>query len=242
MSQIVKPGFKQTGPGENPFEKVKSASEAKAIYRRLPAEAEEFFCKGEEILFGFRPDSFDEKTGLAGHVLNYDKAELLSESVVVNFMVGPDRYYCVSQFTVDPTNPERGSLKFTEVLYRLERRSHYRVSIPTEMQRDCNFINQEGKSIFVASVILDVSQGGARLQALKGKIKDIKEGVRVRCVMHIRGKWKFELVGQIRHVIPGQLTDVFGLQFQGVDENTNRKLLSMMLELQREVLRAGHKN
>jgi len=219
---------------KSPFEKIKSGSEARRIYERLPKEALEFFCKGDGALFSFRPTSFDPENGLEGRIVLFEETNIKNEPVVVNFVVDQERYYTTCEFF---HKDDHGLLKLAGTLFRLERRSHYRVTLPAHLERACNIINQDGRAVFVSAVVLDISQGGARFQILKGKLKDLKQGVRIRCALHIKDKWKFELLAQVMHVLPGEKTDVLGAQFLNVPEGMNRKLLSMMLELQREVLR-----
>lgn len=217
------------------FEKIKSPAEAKLIYSRLPGEAQDFYCKGESALFSFRPLTYDSDNGLEGYIVRFDgETEVLKENVIINFSVGSDRYYTVSDFIPDGL---KGLLKMNETLFRLERRTHYRVTLPQTLERSCNLINHDGRSIFISAVVLDISQGGARLQILEGKIKDFGDGAQVRCALHIKSKWQLELLAQVRHVNNSGKTAVFGLQWLDVSESDNRKLLSMMLELQREVLR-----
>ncbi|MBX3018520.1 MAG: PilZ domain-containing protein [Bdellovibrionaceae bacterium] len=219
---------------KSPFEKIKSATEARRIFEVLARGGQDFYCKGEGSLFAFKPERYLPEAGLHGQVVLFEETDVKAENVVINFNVENERYYTTCEFT---PQGETGYLRPTGILYRLERRLHYRVELPASLERGCNIINQDGKSVFISAIVLDVSQGGARLQTLKGKVKDLKSGVRIRCALHIRGKWTFELLGQIMHVIPGEQYDVFGVQWLNVPEGLGRKLLSMMLELQREVLR-----
>lgn len=218
------------------FEKIKSPAEARVMYGQLPNEGREFYCKGEGPLFAFKPVSFEATQGLRGEVRLFDDGEkLLPENVVVNFSVGKDRYYTVSDFTPLPNG--KGILQLNDLLYRLERREFYRVALPDKMNRDCNIIAYDGRSSFVAAVIMDLSVGGARLQVLKGKLKEANANSVINCVLHIKDKWTFELKATIRHVIEGQKTDVYGIQFMEVSDPVQRKLISLLMELQREVLR-----
>lgn len=219
---------------KSPFEKVKSATEARRIFDRLPRDAKEFYCKGEGELFSFIPETFDGVAALTGRLVSFEPSEFVAESVVVNFIVADERYYTTCDFV---PQGEFGVLKFSSPLYRLERRGHYRVTLPSTLERACNIIQQDGRAVFVSAVVLDISQGGARLQILKGKVKDLKPGVRARCAFHIKSKWTFEIMAQIMHISDGDGSDVFGVQFQNISDSETRKLLSMMLELQREVLR-----
>lgn len=227
---------------KSPFEKIKSATEARRIFEVLSRTGQDFYCKGEGSLFAFRPERYHPDTGLEGRLVLFEESDLKTEPVVINFNVENERYYTTCDFT---PKGEHGFLRPTGTLYRLERRTHYRVDLPSTLERACNIINQDGRSVFVSAVVLDISQGGARLQTLKGKVKDLKSGMRLRCALHIRGKWTFELLAEVMHVRPAEASadpatsqfDVFGLHFLNLSEGMSRKLLSMMLELQREVLR-----
>lgn len=219
---------------KSPFEKIKSVAESRRIYERLVRAGQDFYCKGDGGLFAFRGERFDPEAGIEGRIVLFEDTNLKSESVVINFSVDDERYYTTCDFAPSGTS---GILKPSGTLYRLERRAHYRVDLPSTIERACNIINQDGRSVFVTSTVLDISQGGVRLQTPHGKLKDVKSGARLRCALHIRGKWKFELLGQVMHVRKVDQFDVFGIQFQNLSDGMSRKLLSMMLELQREVLR-----
>lgn len=238
---ISDPGCRKRSVGDgsgmanekSPFEKVKSNLEAKRIYERLAAENIEFYCKGENAFFTFQSQTFDTEQGLRGQVLVNEGESPVHERVIVNFTVESDRYYTVSEFL--PSGSE-GLLIFSGPLYRLERREHYRVSLPESMQRDCNIINCAGKTVFVAAVILDISAGGARLQVLKGKLPGCENGQTLRAVLHLKKKWKIELDVEVRHLLPGQRTDVLGVRFIPANPAQGRQLVSVVMELQRDTL------
>ncbi len=220
---------------KSPFEKIKSSMEARRIFARLPEEGSKFYCKGEGSLFAFKPDRYQPEAGLEGRIILFEETDLKAESVVVNFIIDQERYYTICDFT---PRGALGILRPTGTLFRLERRQYYRVALPENIERDCNIINHDGRSVFVSAIILDVSQGGGRMVVPKDKLKDLKKGARLRCALHIGGKWRFELLAEVMHLIPGKSHDTYGAQFLNVPEGLSRKLLSMMLELQREVLKA----
>lgn len=213
------------------FQRIRSMVEARQIYARLPSEGQEIFCKGEGALFAFRPERFDPKEGLEGLVVGLDDGLIENESVVVNFLLGTDRYYTVSEFQV---TADRGLLKLSENLYKLERRSSFRLSIPKAWSNKCNIIQHNGKASFIPVEILDISQGGAKIVLPIETLPTLASQQLVRGVFHIRNKWKLEIDGVVQHLIRKEGQFLVGLRFQVEDERLKRRLLAMMLEMQRE--------
>lgn len=219
-----------------PFEKVVIQRDVKKILQELLQEKKELYCKGEnDIFFGFRPDGFDQETGLTGKIVVLDAKPAKTEKVVVNFAAGADRYFTVA--TYEP-GEGRGVLKFTGVLYRLERREHLRIPLTDKMEKSCNIIHWIDKVVFITTDIKDISQGGVRLTFPLVKSRPAQIGDQLKIVLHIKQKWQVEILAEIRHIGIQEDLSVLGLQFVINTDSDFKKILSLTMELQREYVRS----
>lgn len=220
---------------KNPFEKLMTQREVKSLLRHLLTDGKELYCKGEDdVFFGFRPDDYDDDLGLAGKIVVLDAKPQGTENVVVNFAKGAERFFTLATFT---TLEGRGILTINRSIYRLERREHLRIPLIDDIEKSCNIIEWQKKIVFSSSEIMDISQGGVRLAVPASESRPSAIGDRVKIVLHIKKKWRIELMADIRHVssAPGQM--ILGLQFDLSNENDFRKVLSVTMELQREFVR-----
>ncbi len=216
-----------------PFEKVKFHSDVKTIYSRSVREAIDFYCKNEnDPMFGFKPESYNEKWGLFGQVIKFeDPPPAVSDNVVVNFQLGEDRYFTKGEFR--PLS-ENAVLRMTGSLYRLERRGQMRVSLEAAEQKDCNIILRGRNTVFLTAEILNISQGGMRLRLpLDPNTPAFKTGEIIRFFIHINQRWRVESEGVIRHAKSEENDSLFGVQFTSTNDSDRRKLISLMMELQR---------
>lgn len=223
---------KKEGP-RPPFEKVKFHSEVKEIYARTVREAVDFYVKpDDEPMFGFKPDSYNEKWGLFGQVIQFEEpAPKVSDNCMVNFTLGENRYFTNGEFR--PLS-DHAVLRMIGSLYKLERRGHMRVSLQQAEQKDCNFILRGKQTIFVTGEILNISQGGMKVKVTASALSsEFKAGEIVRTFIHINKRWRIECEGVIRHSRGEDLDNVIGVQFTATDESDRRKLISLIMELQR---------
>jgi hypothetical protein len=216
------------------FKLIRSGLEVRRLLERCITDDCDFLVKGQgDNLFGFRPDQVDT-SGLHGRVVPLGPLPKTSENVVVNFSVGTDRYFTLSDFF--PFN-ERGLLAMDQTLYKLERRGHLRVQIPRTMENLCNLIDVDGKVVFLTGMVLDLSRGGARLLMPIDQSKSIQLEQSLRFVLHLGGKWRLELGGKVKHQRQYEGGQLFGVEFQALAEDDARKLISVTMELVREQLR-----
>lgn len=216
-----------------PFEKVKFFSDVKIIYTRTVREAIDFYVKPEDQpMFGFKPESYNEKWGLFGQVIQFeDPAPTVSDSCMINFTLGENRYFVNGEFRPMKDN---AVVRMIGSLYKLERRGHMRVNIERADQRDCNFILRGKNTVFFTGEILNLSQGGMKVRVPTALIShEFQTGEIVRTWAHINNKHRFEMEGVIKHSMTTDGDNFVGIQFTSTDDNDRRKLISLVMELQR---------
>lgn len=224
---------------EGPFERMRFLTDAKSIYLRAVHESSEFYCKNEnEPLYGFKPESYNEKWGFFGQVIVFEEpAPSVCDHVIVNFALGNERYFTTSEFR--PMS-DHAVLRMTGSLYRLERRSAVRVPLESTIQHDCNIIRRNGETVFISAHILNISHGGMRLRLpLTPKFGGFTVGEKFRAVIHIDRKWRIETDCETRHISVSGHHFFCGVQFSQESDKEKRLLMAMMMELQRAHLSTG---
>lgn len=219
-----------------PFEKVRFNREVNHIYGRCAKEASEFYCKSEsDNMFGFKPESYSEKWGLHGQVIVFEPPPpIASDQVVVNFSLGQERFFTTAEFRPLGGN---GILRMPGPLFRLERRGHLRIPLDEAVQKDCNIIARASQTVFMPADVLNLSQGGMRLRmGLSNKYMPVQTGETLRFVLHINRRWRIEMDGEIRHAGVDGIHNFCGVEFVNLEDNEKRKLISLIMELQRKYM------
>lgn len=121
-------------------------------------------------------------------------------------------------------------------LLRLQRRDSFRIVIPSTISLDF-FLNSKLKPEY-AMRVADVSLGGAALRMNPEQVSKYWAGSSIKGSLVMHGREPFELEGTIRHHFPkeqGQPTQKVGVQFLNLSIDQQRELLSLTLQLHREM-------
>ncbi|PWU19136.1 MAG: hypothetical protein C5B49_06220 [Bdellovibrio sp.] len=205
-------------------------------------------------MFGFKPVSFNEKWGFFGKVSVFEQRPEASDSVTLNFALGTDRYFAEAEFRPLAND---GILRFRGDLFKLERRGHFRVPLAEHVQRDCNIIARRDKSVFLDAKVVNLSQGGAKVQmdlspvaaspptltprsvggvAATGVSPMVKDE-NLRVVLHLCGRWRVEVLARVRHAVVEGDQNFLGLAFSFENEISRRQLMAAAMDLQRDYFR-----
>lgn len=209
--------------------------EVKKILRLIGHEKKQLFCKGSrDTFFGFKPTEYREEAGVIGRVVVFYAKPRRFEKVVVNFVVGTNRFFALAKFGSDES---RGILQFDPVFYRLERRQHLRIPLLPSVKKVGNIIQWIDKTVFIAADILDFSLGGAQVVIPAEQYRAARMGSKIRIVLHVKSKWSIDVQAEIRRIELGSEKVQLGLKFKSTDLRSQRQIQALAMELQREYIR-----
>lgn len=121
-------------------------------------------------------------------------------------------------------------------LLRLQRRDSFRIVVPPTITLEF-FLNSKLKPEYAIRVA-DVSLGGAALRMNAEQISQYWVGSSIKGSLVMHGREPIELEGAIRHHFPkehGQPTQKVGVQFLNLSIEQQREMLSLTLQLHREM-------
>ncbi len=121
-------------------------------------------------------------------------------------------------------------------LLRLQRRDSFRIVIPPTISLEF-FLNSKLKPEY-AMRVADVSLGGAAVRMNAEQLSRYWVGSSIKGSLVMHGRDPIELEGTIRHHFPkeqGQPTQKVGVQFLNLSTEQQRELLSLTLQLHREM-------
>lgn len=121
-------------------------------------------------------------------------------------------------------------------LLRLQRRDSFRIVIPPSISLEF-YLNSKLKPEYSMRVA-DVSLGGAAVRMNPEQLSQYWVGSSIKGSLAIHGRDPIELEGAIRHHFPkeqGEQTQKVGVQFLNLSIEQQRELLSLTLQLHREM-------
>lgn len=217
------------------FKRITMPREVRKILQQIGKEKKQMFCKGsKDTFFGFRPSEYREDAGVLGRIVVFHAKPRKFEKVIVNFTLGSDRFFAQAKFGADES---RGLLKFEPVFYRLERREHLRIPLLPSVQKVCNIIGWGENTVFIPADILDLSVGGIQVGLSAEKYRPARQGTKIKVVLHVKTKWRIEIMADIRRIEIGNSEVLLGLRFKVDEARTRRQLQALSMELQREFIR-----
>jgi len=221
--------------GQNIFKKV-PMSEKKFLFREIAHDKIQVSVKGEgDEMFNLIAVQTEKDEELMCHHTSNSKQYEKNQSVVVNFQFKTERYFFRTEFSF---STGWAVLKIDGELFQLQRRANARVDIPDKY--DALFILQahEGQKFFIDCRIKDVSAGGLKIE-MPTDMPIFKTGDKVRGSMRfgIRRLMDFDLEVRFAQVAGegDRRRQVAGLQFLNVERAMETRLLSLMMDLQREI-------
>lgn len=158
-----------------------------------------------------------------------------SQSVVVNFTFGYERYFFRGELTL---SEGKYYIDTTSDFYILQRRKSARLIMPAEFPCGFNMIEHRKKNVFYELKIIDFSSGGAKVWFPLFE-PEFVTGETIKGVIHLGIRRPLNMDGTVRHVIRQESGDragqVFGVQFDAGNKIMEVKLLTMFMDLQREI-------
>lgn len=217
------------------FKKV-GLSEKKILFRNIATLRTPIFVKGEDdkVFEILAVQNEKDEVLLCQHTAT-SKDQTQPQKVLVNFSYDSERYF----LHTDVSYTHGWALLTIKDLdlFQLQRRANTRVDIPKGYSAIFTISQYGGKSYFVESRLMDISAGGMKI--VFGSEPPIKNGDIVKGLLKLGSRRPLEFDVAVRHVITkeenGKEFQIAGVQFGNVDHLMENRLLSLMMDLQREL-------
>jgi PilZ domain. len=221
--------------GQSVFKKV-AVSEKKSLLRKLAEMQGQLAIRGEdESFFHLQAMQNERDELLLCHHTQNSKAHEKAQGIIANFMIDEERYFlrCNLSFA-------RGwaILDLTGDLFLLQRRANARIDLPEQFTAYFNITSVEGRSVFIDAKILDMSAGGLKLEWM-GDLPALSPLAKMKGMLKLGSRRPWELTVEVRHHVKKSVNNITyqtaGVKFYEVDSFTENRLLSLMMDLQREL-------
>lgn len=219
------------------FDKIRSAIERRRLFENALQEKSVFLCKfGEdEELVQIAASAFQDDV-LVGRA-EAPIALQNEQSALGNFAVGLDRYFFNGKVDI------RGryvSIPATVEVFKLERRKTLRVSVPPGYALSANVTDINGKAVFQAVQVIDISAGGLRLFFPENPAGvGLQGGSLLKGVLHLPSTRTLAFDGVIRHVQAVPTGDPagshFGLEFGQCQSHLAQRMTVLTFDIQRKL-------
>ncbi|MGE0631286.1 MAG: flagellar brake protein [Pseudobdellovibrionaceae bacterium] len=226
---------------------AKSESE-KDIFQRLAGDKEkrEIFdnlALNKMELQARLPSGETIKVKAIRHIQSLISCEYPSEiaipdriELVFSFFVGGEKYFMRGRIRLG--KPGLFSFSTDQEVYVLQRRENFRVRVPADFRAILEYTDAQGKLQKVDSEMFDISAGGCRLRYYD-HMPNFHVDQKVSVTMKLGRRPPIEAKAQIRHkqevAFDGVEFQVFGLQFIDVKDQFESKLLTIVIDLHREL-------
>jgi hypothetical protein len=199
----------------------------------------EILCKGEaDEMYTLKVERIGPKKELYCLAPNRDAIPPTEKDLLGNFFLGGERYFFRTPAEI---YEQFVTLRADCEVFHLQRRQNYRVKIPLNYRALLGILSYDGKPVKLSGEILDLSTGGCKAQL---KISDlpITAGHEISGALLITGRDPIPFKGFVRHkkeiaVIPGTKDGPkvgFGIEFTGLNSQTEAKLYSITMDLHRQ--------
>jgi c-di-GMP-binding flagellar brake protein YcgR len=220
------------------FSLVKTQSERKRIFQQLTE------LRGSLVLKGL------EEAPISGTVLRQTDSGWLccqldsptpqsfaslksAPTHIVNFKIDRDQYFFQSAVSFS----KDGVLLETVVeLFQLQRRSAFRLTLPSELGAHVNILQCNQTPYFTEAKIIDYSTGGLKLQ-MTGVNAPLKKGDQLKLALHLGKRIPFQLEAEIKFANFRTDTWSYGIEFINKTILIENKLVALQLDMQSEIFR-----
>lgn len=217
------------------FKKV-AVSEKKMIIREVADDKIQLSLKGDDdSIFNLIAVQTERDEALLCHHTANSKAHQRPQKVLVNFSFRNERYFFQSELTF---SLGWAVLSLEADMFQLQRRASARIELPNSYAGSFSLHSHAGRNYFVEAKVRDVSAGGIKIEFI-GSGQVLKTGDMIRGALKLGIRRAIDCELEVRHSmereVDGKKIIAAGLQFLNVDQNLENRLLSLMMDLQREL-------
>lgn len=219
-------------PGELIFKRV-AVSERKMIFREMAEDRCQISMKGadHETVFHLIAVQTEKDETLLCHHTEDSKGVTQPQKVLMNFNFKSERYFMQSELAFESG---WAVLQIGGDLFQLQRRANARLIIPPQYPAVYILISHEGKKFFVDCKVKDISAGGLKLEAPLTH-PEFRAGEVLKGSLRLGNRRPMEFEVEVRFAQKNDTAHVVGVQFLNVDHILENRLLSLMMDLQREL-------
>lgn len=221
---------------KEPFERIKSSRERLELFQSLSQLKLDLLCKAQEdSLFSFKINSVDPKE-VRGRLVAIDKIPSQGGAAVMQVVLEQDRYFFNCELEI---SGNEASFKWDVPIYKLQRRSSFRIPIPESLEFSLNLIQLNGKAIFWEARVVDFSEGGIKC-FLHDPDRQLSVADSLKLAVHAYHGKNLELEAVVRHAQKvAQYENIhlhYGIEFINVSASVKSKLVALSLDLQRRIV------
>lgn len=219
-------------PGELIFKRV-AVSERKLIFREMAEDRAQLALKGADPDFVFHliaVQTEKDETLLCHHTED-SKSVTQPQKVLLNFSFKSERYFMQSELAFESG---WAVLQIGGDLFQLQRRANARLVIPPTYPAVYILTSHEGKKYFVDCAVKDISAGGLKLE-VPVTHQDFRMGEVLKGSLRLGNRRPMEFEVEVRFAQKNEKLHIVGVQFLNVDHVLENRLLSLMMDLQREL-------
>jgi c-di-GMP-binding flagellar brake protein YcgR len=217
------------------FKKV-AVSEKRLIIREMADDKSQVALKGDdESIFHLIAVQTEKDERLLCHHTADSKAHERAQKVLVNFSFKNERYFFQSELSF---SLGWAVLGLETDLFQLQRRASARIELPNNYAGSFSLHSHAGRNYFIEAKVRDVSAGGIKIEFISSG-QDLKMGDHIRGALKLGIRRAIDCELEVRHAMErehdGKTIVSAGLQFLNIDQNLENRLLSLMMDLQREL-------
>lgn len=220
-----------------------TGSEKKIIFRSLPQRQTKILMKSENHISELRAIKYNDDRILECDRIEMNQIEELGSKsmqksdaeVILNFMINEDRYFMQTKSSL---YENKIYIDVNPHLFVLQRRKSLRIEVPAIYPHQVRLIEHKGKVVFIEGRLIDFSAGGCRIELLQMEplVSSLDELV---IVLRLSHRNPLTLRARVRHTLSNVSSkngrQVFGIQFQGLGPIMENKMLSLSMEMQKEL-------
>ncbi|WP_413580828.1 flagellar brake protein [Bdellovibrio sp. HCB288] len=216
---------------QNIFKKV-PVSEKKFLFREIAHDKLQINVKGDDdSFFNLIAVQTEKDVDLLCHHTSNSQLFEKNQSVMVNFAFKDERYFFRTELSF---STGWAHLKIDVDLFQLQRRANARIDLPKKYDGVFRLTKHGAQKFFLDSKILDVSAGGLKI-AFPHELPALQVGDKVQGSMRLGIRRPIDFDLEVRFASLKDGIQIAGMQFLNVDTRMESRLLSMMVDLQREI-------
>lgn len=216
------------------FSKIKAAAEREKLFEDASHSKITVFCKGlSEKIY---PLKIIKKEGQTLRCAFIKESLHESQKVIIMMNLGEDKFF----FSADLIKgaKQSASLELNEDVYKLQRRSHFRINIPDNLQSHFETIAINGSQQVFKFDIVDVSGGGLRLRT-QTRYMMLKKGDTLEGTIKFRNKTNITAALNVRYSRTSRSDKkeftYIGVMFDPITPQLEHKMSAITMELYREL-------
>lgn len=223
--------------GQNIFSKVDTRSERQRAYNLLIDSKEEIQIQFEsKVLWQCEPTLLKDSR-LIVNPIGIPPDMRPHEAVIVTFSIGQEKYFLKTTF--HKQGHDFYYLNIDNILYRLQRRSSFRVSIPIGYGARVTIEDVNGTAANIKLPLADLSAGGFAFETTSHMDIKLSKSDKIKGFITVGGKFGKPFEGIVRHIASygskGSGLTRLGVEFDNMSQLDKEAFMKVTMELHRDM-------